>query len=228
MSQFLIGFKHINKEDSYHLLSQICSKNANIQFKFSDDKRVFRTKLKRKVNIDTFYFTEESLHFKNSPDVTIKIEWEKRLFFLKTNIRMRGKFFYFDRYDNVYELVRRRSPRFNIPRHWPQDAYIQAYATNTGLKSEASIIEMSQLGMKLRPENNSARFEKGQLIKINFKIFRRTAVIVIAKIIHVKKQESGATFLGVEFTENDSNAENKIRNYCDDLAFYHAAIESLT
>lgn len=227
MSNFLSGFQQLSKVSAYQLLTKVCKDEIVVQFKLPEEKKIFRSKLKRKDSLDSFYLLDDAIHLSEDTEITVKIQIEKKLFFLKTVVRNKGKYLHLDSFNNTYELIRRRSPRFYIPEHWPQEATLHAAAANSRMRSTATIIEMSQLGMKLAIEADIPRYETDQIIKLYFKMFRRAEVILKAKIIHLKKIEPQGSRLGIEFIDLDTLQQLKVKNYCDDLAFYHAALESL-
>lgn len=227
MSSIMSELAPIEKNKAYSFLNRTVEKSSLIQIKVKNDERVVNTFLKKMNSRRHFYLGDKFEHLQVGTEVTIKVIVDEKLFFIKTELKKAENYFYFDNFDNFFELVRRKKPRFKIPQKWSQSAYIQSLATPYELKSTASIVEMSKAGMKLKIGPELPRYEDGLEIKVNFKIFRRAEISLKAKIIHVKKTKSGGPIIGVRFLDLSNLSQNKIQNVCDDLAFYHTASSQL-
>jgi hypothetical protein len=84
------------------------------------------------------------LVFDANLDVTLKLIVDQRLFFLKTKIKKANDKFYFETLEEMYELVRRKKPRFTLPEKWTQAVHLQGASSPIELKSAAKIIDLSK------------------------------------------------------------------------------------
>lgn len=222
-SNILNDLAHIEKNKAYQILNRAADYRTEVQVKITGENKIQNVQLQKIGMRKHFYIREKNHHFDSQPEVTVKIIIENNLYFLKTRIKKNENSYYFDDFEHLFELVRRKKPRFTIPDKWAQSAVIQATKTPYELKSAARIVEMSKAGMKLEIKAELPSYEKNQNIKLKFKIFRRGEVEVKAKIIHVKKSKSGGPTVGVQFEDDSNLLKNKIQNICDDLAFYFAS-----
>lgn len=223
MKSVLKELDHVEKYKSYQVLNQVVDYAADVQIKIPNESKIVNTKLKKIGARKHFYIVSVSDLLKSKPEVTIKIIISDKLFFLKTSIKEVEGNYYFENYEHLYELIRRKRQRFLIPKKWPQTAVIQSAEAVSKLRSDATIIEMSKAGMKLNIKAEIPRYEKNQIINLRFKIYRRAEIQLSAKIIHLKKNSSAGPTIGVQFMEHSILSKNKIQNICDDLAFFHAA-----
>src|SRR5690606_37016042 len=127
----------------------------------------------------------------------------------------------FENFDHMFELVRRKKPRYAIPEHWAQSSRMQAVNAPVDLKSPGTILDMSRTGMRLYVRADLPRYQKNQTVNLYFKLYRRAEILVKSKIIYVHNDpDGGGPVVGLEFSDNSILVGNKIQNVCDDLAFY--------
>lgn len=222
-SNILNELAHIEKNKAYQILNKAADYRTEVQVKIAGVNKIHNVQLQKIGMRKHFYLREKNFQFDAEPEVTAKIIIENNLYFLKTRIKKNEQSYYFDDFDHLFELIRRKKPRFSIPEKWAQSAVIQGTKTPYELKSAAHIVEMSKAGMKLDIKAELPSYEKNQNIKLKFKLFRRGEVVINAKIIHVKKNKSGGPTIGVQFVDDSALLKNKIQNICDDLAFYFAS-----
>lgn len=213
----------IEKNKAYQILNRAADYRTDIQLKITGENKIYSVQLQKIGMRKHFYIREKNHQFDAQTEVTAKIIIENNLYFLKTKIKRNDQSYYFDDFEHLFELVRRKKPRFSIPEKWSQSAVIQGTKTPYELKSAARIVEMSKAGMKLEVKAELPSYEKNQNIKLKFKLFRRGEVEIRAKIIHVKKSKSAGPVIGVQFEDDSALLKNKIQNICDDLAFYFAS-----
>mgnify|MGYP001619197918 CR=1 FL=1 len=225
MKNILEALVQIEKNKAYQILNKAATLNVEIQIKIIGEEIVVNTKLKKIGLRKHFYITSNASVFESKPEVTLKIIFQNRLFFLKTHIKKFNDDYYFENYENFFELIRRKNPRFLIPSHWSQSAIIQSAQATNGLKCLAKILEMSKSGMKLTIGPVLPRYEKNHEIKLKFKVFKRGEITLSAKIVHLKKNIVGGPTVGIQFIEDSILLKNKILNVCDDLAFFYVAVD---
>lgn len=224
MKSVLNELVHINSNLALEVLGYVVEFGTDIQIKIFGVNKIISTKLKRiGVKKKHLYVIPKKDLFENKSQITIKIIINDKLFFLKTDVKKHEGYYCFDSCEHLYELVRRKKPRFSIPMQWSQSAVIQSSASAHELKTAANIIEMSTAGMKLRINAELPRYEMNQIINLKFKIFRRADIQLKAKIIHLRKNISTGPTVGLQFIDDSVLIKNKIQNICDDLAFFHTA-----
>ncbi|MEQ1723569.1 MAG: PilZ domain-containing protein [Pseudobdellovibrio sp.] len=223
MKSILDELVHIEKSKAYQILNKAADYRTGVQVKLINENKILNVQLQKIGIRKHFYIKDKSELLASQPEVTIKVIAQNNLYFLKTQIKKNEQSYYFDNFDHLYELVRRKKPRFSIPTRWAQSAVIHGTKTPYELKSAVKIIEMSKAGMKLDIKADLPAYEKNQTIKIKFKIFRRGEIALLAKIIHIKKSKTSGPMIGIQFLDESTLLKNKIQNICDDLAFYFAS-----
>lgn len=213
----------LEKAEAFHVLTRAVHARSALQIKPTSSQKVINIKLNRSAGQRHFRIISDHAESLAGEEVTVKVILDHRLFFIKSTVSHDSHGIFLSGYENFFELVRRRRPRFRIPDNWSQHAVIHALDASYDIKSKARIIEISSEGMKLAVNPELPRYEKNQNIKVFFKIFRRAEVIVSARVIHVKKNTSSGPTIGVQFAPASNLVQNKIQNVCDDLAFFYAA-----
>lgn len=223
MKSVLDQLVRVERNKAYQILNRVVDSKIVVQIKAENENKILNTTLK-KINLRKhFYITARVSTLESKPIVAIKIIIQNKLFFLKTKIKNVDANYYFEDYENFFELVRRRSPRFQLPAHWLQSAVIQSTESIGRLKSPATIVELSKSGMKLNIGPEIPRYEKNQNIKLKFKILQHAEVQIYAKIVYTKKNMSAGPTIGVQLLLDSILLKNKIQNLYEDLAFFYAA-----
>ena len=236
MKNILNELVQVERYSTYQILQQVIATNTEIQIKIAEKNRIVKATLKKIGERKHFYVVAPVETFYDTSEITVKIIFNGKLYFLKTELKKFQGGVYFESYEHMFELVRRKNPRFQIPDQWPQSAQIQTTETtiiqpkkvtylelSKLLKSVATITEMSRSGMKLNIAAELPRYDKNQIINIRFKLFRRAEIQLLAKIIHLKKNVAAGPTIGVQFLDETILIKNKIQNVCDDLAFFYTA-----
>ena len=217
----------IDRNVAFQILTKVASTGTEIHLKAKDANQINKTLITRIPGRRIFYVTNPVLMFAPEEEITFKIIMDGKLYFLKANLQRSASHYYFDSFNNMFELVRRKKPRFKIPEHWSQAASVQSIDAPASLKAPADIIDVSRAGMRLVVRPLLPRFEINQLVRLNFKIYRRAEISIVCKIIYLRKNSEGGPTLGLQFAENSILLGNKIQNVCDDLAFYYTSEASL-
>lgn len=211
----------ISKSQAFRILAKTASYGFTLPFKILNEQKIFRTRLRP--NGDAFFLLSQQDELRQNPEIAIKLILENQIFFLRTAIKQANGHYYFDNYEHLYELIRRKKPRFNIPELWSQTAsFLSLSPDSSGSVVDGHIVEMSEIGMQLR-YGARADLKKGHKIRLKFKVFRRAEVSVEAKVIYIKESSTKLKTMGVEFSGDNTLALNKIQNVCEDLAFFYAA-----
>lgn len=213
----------VGKAQAFRILAKTASYGFTLPFKILNEQKIFRTRLNPGQRGDRFVLMSQQDELQHNPEVAIKLMFESQVFFLRTSIKYADGQYYFDNYEHLYELVRRKKPRFVIPELWSQSASFYNLAPDSkGNVMDAEIVEMSSIGMQLRFGGRSD-VKKGHKVRLKFKVFRRAEVSIEAKVIYIKEYASRLKAMGVEFSGDSTLALNKIQNVCEDLAFFYAA-----
>lgn len=210
----------IDKNEAFKILTRIASGNVEVSFKLHGSNKIYNTVLEKNIARKQFYLTGVASELDISQEATIKIILDRKLYFLKTNLKKATVQYYFENYDHFFELVRRKKPRFVIPEHWAQTAKIQALYSPVEIKSPASIIDLSRTGMRLQVKAEIPRYEVNQIVNLYFKVYRRAEMLIKSKIIHLRPTSESGPIIGLEYADNSILIANKVQNICDDLAFY--------
>lgn len=223
MKNHLTDFKAIDRVVAAEILNLAVTSMLVIQIKTPEDKRIIHTSLKLNKSRTRYLLTNASDVLPRETEATIKIMLPLNLYFLKTYIKNAEGGCYFDDISNLFELIRRKSSRYPVPREWTQFAQIQSANSNNSLKTLAHIIELSKTGMRMRLSPEIPRYEKNQFVRVKFKMHRRGEINLNAKIVHLKKNVEGGPTVGIQFLDLTDLNKNKLQNLYDDLAFYHIA-----
>lgn len=219
----------IEKNVAYQILSRIAANRFEVHLKEQEQDQISKTSLSKNSARKHFYLENKSLSFDKTQIVTFKIIIDRKLYFLKTTIKKNNSEYYFENIENMYELVRRKKPRYIVPDHWAQSAKVQAANTPIELKSPATILDLSRTGMRLYVRADLPRYEKGQTVNLYFKIYRRAEILVKSRIVYVQHSPAGGgPIIGLEYSDNSILISNKIQNVCDDLAFFWTSESDLS
>lgn len=223
MTNHLNDFKPIDKVVAAEILNLVINSALVLQIKIPTDKRIISSSIKLSRTKHRYILTKSSDILPRQSEATIKILLPANLYFLKTTIMNAEGGCYFDDISHLFELIRRKSNRYPIPRDWTQFAQVQLATSNNSLKTLAHIIELSKTGMRMRLSPEIPRYEKNQIIRVKFKIHRRGEINLNAKIVHLKRNNEGGPTIGIQFMNLTELNSNKLQNLYDDLAFHHIA-----
>jgi hypothetical protein len=212
----------VEKNETLQILNKVAGRKIEVSIKTEASEKIFNVRLEKNPVRKIFYIDRPSIVFDPNLEVTLKIIVDQRLFFLKTLIKSANDKFYFEALDEMYELVRRKKPRFVIPEKWTQLAHVQGASNPIELKSPAKIIDLSKAGVRVKVEADLPKYEINQVVNFYFRVHRRSEILVKSKVIYLKNNKSGGPILGLEFSDNSILIANKIQNVCDDLAFFYA------
>ena len=221
MKNIMENLAKVDKNETLQILNKIAYKKSEISLKTESSEKVFNTRLEKHPVRRLFFIDHSTLVFDPNLEVTFKVILEQRLFFLKTIIKVVNDKYYFEALDEMYELVRRKKPRFIIPDKWNQAAHMQGASNPIELKSPAKILDISKAGVRLKIEADLPKYEINQVVNFYFRVHRRAEILVKSKVIYLKNNKSGGPIVGLEFSDNSILIANKIQNVCDDLAFFY-------
>lgn len=211
----------VDRNETFQILSRVANNRIEIHLKEQDSDAIVKTTLFKNAARKQFYVENKKLNFDKNNVVTFKIIIDKKLFFLKTTVRKGNQEYFFENFEHMFELIRRKKPRYMIPEHWAQMVRVSAADAPVNLKSPGTILDMSRTGMRLFVRSDLPRYQKNQIVNLYFKVYRRAEILVKSKIVYVQNDpDGGAPIVGLEFSDNSILIGNKIQNVCDDLAFY--------
>jgi hypothetical protein len=212
----------VDKYETLQILNKAAARKIEVSIKTENSEKVYNTRLEKNPVRKLFYIDHDNLVFDANLDVTLKLIVDQRLFFLKTTIKKAKDKFYFETLEEMYELVRRKKPRFTLPEKWTQAAHLQGASSPIELKSAAKIIDLSKAGVRVKVEADLPKYEINQVVNFYFRVHRRAEILVKSKVIYLKNNKNGGPTVGLEFSDNSILIANKIQNVCDDLAFFYA------
>lgn len=202
------------------ILQRISSEGARVQMKILGSEVVHSVRLRMSLDKKIFHVQYKGPAFQKRDLLTFRIDMESQIYFFKTEGLVDTKTISLSPTDPIYELVRRKEPRFKVPEKWPQFGMVLS-AAKRELKSLASIVEISFSGMRVTLMPELPRFEVNQLVRIEFKIYKRAQVSVMGTVRHSRKNKFGGPTLGIEFDNVQPLTQSKIQNICDDISFYY-------
>jgi len=217
------SLSQVEKNEVFQILSRIAARQTEISFKAHNSEKIYKTTIDKNAARKQFYLSNQDLDFDVKLEVTFKIIIDRKLFFLKTNLKKGSIQYFFENTDNFFELVRRKKPRFEIPQHWTHAAKVQGQDNPGELKSPVTILDLSRTGMRVLIRSELPRYQKDQVVNLYFKIHRRAEIMVKSKIIYLQGKSGTGPVIGLEYADSSILITNKIQNVCDDLAFYWTA-----
>ncbi|MGZ3689870.1 MAG: PilZ domain-containing protein [Pseudobdellovibrio sp.] len=223
MKSVMESLSQVEKNEVFQILSRVSLNKIEISFKAHESEKIYKTTLDRNSARKQFYLSNQDLDFDVKLEVTFKIIVDRKLYFLKTNLKRGSLQYFFENTDNFFELVRRKKPRFEVPEHWAQSAKVQGFDNPVEIKSPVTIIDLSRTGMRVLIRSELPRYEKNQIVNLYFKIHRRAEIVVKSKIIYLENKLGTGPVVGLEYADSSILITNKIQNVCDDLAFYWTA-----
>lgn len=202
------------------LMQRISSDGVRVQMKVLGSEVVHSVKLRLSLDKNIYLVQYKGPAFQKRDLLTFRIDIESQIYFFKTEGLVDTKTFALSPTDPIYELVRRKEPRFKVPEKWPQFGMVLS-AAKRELKSLASIVEISLSGMRVILMPELPRFEVNQVVRVEFKIYKRAQVSVMGVVRHSRKNKFGGPTLGIEFENVQPLTQAKIQNICDDISFYY-------
>ena len=212
----------VDKNESFKILSRISDQFIDVHFMQQGSQQIYKCMLAKNQARRIFYLDHPVLEHADRHLLTFKIVFEQKLFFLKTYVKRGAQHFFFDNLNDMYELVRRKKPRYAIPSDWSQTAKLHKLGVAAALKSPAEVIDLSKSGIRLRVKADIPRYYKDDEVTVSFKIYRRGEIDVKCKVIYVQTSAGGERphLVGLKFLDSSILLSNKIQNVCDDLALY--------
>ncbi|MBC7742958.1 MAG: PilZ domain-containing protein [Bdellovibrionaceae bacterium] len=210
----------VTAEQNEKLLRMLVAGHVGVQVKVSQDESVNKTYVEKGLSKNQLYLSNKALVSSRGAG-TFKMEHGTDIYFFKSTITQGEKFASIQQPLHIFKLIRRREPRYKIPSEWAQSALILA-TEKINLATPASLIEVSNSGLKIHCEMDLPRFEKDQRIRVQFKVYKRAGVIVNGIIRHIRRLRTGGSTIGIEFINNTTLSAGKVQSVCDDLTFYYA------
>ncbi len=221
MSVVLDYLVKINTDQASKIIDSVVFEKLNIQMKIYGSDTIHLVKLLTTSKKNTYTILYKGKDFDDAITLTFKAELAGRLFFFKIDSIPDSKTLIINRMTSIYELVRRKEPRFRVPINWLQFAMVYT-SSQKNFKALARINELSGSGMKITLNPELPRYEVNQKIKIQFKIHKRAQVSVFGFVRHLKKNKTGGPTLGIEFTEISDLNKLKVLSICDDMSYFYA------
>ncbi|MBC7419834.1 MAG: PilZ domain-containing protein [Bdellovibrio sp.] len=200
------------------LLKSVWNDEINLQLKLGGEDKVISTRLLKTDHKNQFALSGKAFSLNHL--ATFKIEIRNDIYFFKTEVFQENRKNVIQKPFQIFRLVRRKERRFEIPAAWSQQTLILA-SEQMKLNTRANILEISQSGIKIHALSDLLRFEKEGLIKIQFRLHKRSEMTASGIIRHVRRNKDGGFTLGIEFVKNSTLTETKIQSICEDLFFHY-------
>ncbi|OFZ30414.1 MAG: hypothetical protein A2622_08375 [Bdellovibrionales bacterium RIFCSPHIGHO2_01_FULL_40_29] len=216
-SEILDYLSEMNFKESKNFLENLKTKKYSTKFKLSDSDKIVTADLHAALEPGLFHIQVSKSTDFNSGEGTFKISIGTEVFFFKTKIFLKSSRLYIQGPFSIFKLIRRKSTRYNVPSYWPQSGFISD-SSKKMLSAKMRVIEISLSGIKVHVMAELPRYEKNQLVHVQFKIFRRSELNIGGHIKHVERNQiKGGQTLGIEFVQSTQLIQNKIQNICEDL-----------
>ena len=220
-SEILSFLNELSTKDTENFFDNIKNNKFKINFKITDVDKIEKTQILSTPFGNRFVVVIPKDLNIGSVEATFKIHIGTEIFFFKTVIKFDKKSFVIEGPFKVFKLARRKNTRYIIPETWSQSGFI-VLAEKKMLNSKIRLVDMSLSGIRIHVLTELPRYEKHQKITLQFKMHRRSVIIVDAIIQHVKHNFQGGQLLGVQFVQQSPLIQSKITNICDDLVHFLA------
>jgi len=217
-AEFLV---ELEENDASVVMQKCIDSFSDLIIKIDNDPQTYTAKVKRSENGNVFVETTFEEKLKTiSENVSIKFFLGTEVFFVKTPLRLHEEQLCFSEKSKIIQLKRRKEERHNIPEGWPQLAAIWSIQDKT--KNDATVIDISNSGIRFEVINLTLPVEKGDVIRIQFKINKRTEVVCDAKVRFKLKKQNGSHIFGLEFGRILDSQKSRVRSVVDDIIAYNA------
>lgn len=223
MASILDHLKELAANSTESLFYETLRLRHRITFKLENIEVIYKGQLLRTSEKWRFQLISPSFEnkYEKTVEATFKIETTQGTYFFKSFIQfiddqltLVGPF-------RLFQLTRRKNIRFPIPKDWEQSISFNSYDLRK-MKSTGHIIDFSSSGLRLFVDQELPVYQKNQVLRVQFKIFRRAGIMLKAVVKHTKKNAKKKQELGLEFIELTSAIQNRIDGICSDLSHFQA------
>jgi len=217
-AEFLV---ELEENDASIAMQKCIDSFSDLIIKIDNDPQTYTAKVKRSENGNVFIETPFEDKLKTvSENVSIKFFIGTEVFFIKTPLFVHEEQVCFAEKSKIIQLKRRKEERHNIPEGWQQLAAIWSIQQKT--KNDAVVIDISYSGIRFEVLNLTLPVEKGDVIRIQFKINKRSEVVCDAKVRFKLKKQNGAHIFGLEFGRIQDSQKSRVRSVVDDIIAHNA------
>jgi c-di-GMP-binding flagellar brake protein YcgR len=121
----------------------------------------------------------------------------------------------------VIQLKRRREPRFNIPKKWPQSASILIGAPQPEF-IKCNVVDISLSGIRFEILQQHPEYKREDIIKIKFQIYKRAEVSTLAIVRFILVRPNASSILGLEFAEISNIQKERVAHIVQDIHLYNS------
>jgi hypothetical protein len=163
------------------------------------------------------------LKFDLSKEISMKFNIGTEVFFIKTFLKKNLNRIYFDMSSKVIQLKRRKEPRYVIPKKWNQTSSILNNSMALNLL-KCHVHDISYSGIRLEVDDKKAPvFEKEEIIKIQFQIYKRAEVATDAIVRFYLKKVNENSLVGLEFVNLKEIQRQKVQDIVEDLINFQSS-----
>ncbi|MFN3697685.1 MAG: PilZ domain-containing protein [Pseudobdellovibrio sp.] len=217
-AEFLV---ELEENDALIAMQKCIDSFSDLIIKIDHDPQTYTAKIKKSENHKVYIETpfEEKLKTIND-SVSIKFFIGTEVFFIKTPIEALDEQLCFSDKAKIIQLKRRKEERHNIPDGWPQLAAI--WSIQQKIKNDAVVIDISYSGIRFEIPQLTLPVEKGDIIRIQFKVNKRSEVVCDAKVRFKLKKPNGSHIFGMEFGRIQDSQKSRVRSVVDDIIAHNA------
>lgn len=217
-AEFLV---ELEENDASIAMRKCIDSFSDLIIKIDNDPQTYTAKVKRSENGSVFIETPFEDKLKTvSESVSIKFFIGTEVFFIKTPLLNHEGQIYFSEKIKIIQLKRRKEERYNVPVEWQQLAAI--WSVQQKIKNEAIVMDVSYSGIRFEVTQLTLPVEKGDIIRIQFKINKRSEVVCDAKVRFKLKKPNGSHVFGMEFGRIQDSQRSRVRSVVDDIIAYNA------
>lgn len=214
----------LNIKDSLAVLQSARSAKSTLVFKVDIYPKPCKTFIDNFTDKRAILSVElKDLSLPEDKEVSIKFNVGSEVYFVKTFIRTHLNRYFFDMSSKVFHLKRRKEPRYNIPKKWPQTTCI---VLNAMKKSElkSSVVDLSLSGIRLEFKKNqmTPAFRRDDIILIKFQIYKRAEIECTAIVRFILNKDNSPVIVGLEFANISVVQKKRVSSIIEDIKLFSA------
>lgn len=212
----------LNESDSLSALRSAHSEKSALVFKVDSHPTPIKTFIENFLDKRALLPSEANV-VKIDPDkeVSIKFNVGTEVFFVKTFIKSHMNRYYFDMGSKVIQLKRRKEPRFMIPKKWAQTAAILGSSTKPE-PIKCNVVDISLGGIRFEITQQHPTYQRDDIIKIKFQIYKRAEVSTMAIIRFILVRPNMNSIVGLEFAEITDVQKERVSHIVQDINMFNA------
>lgn len=212
-AEFLV---ELEEKESLAVMQKCIDSFSELIIKVDGDPQAYTAEIKKSDNENVLLDSTFKEKLSTIDDlVSIKFFIGTEVYFIKTKMSLIEDQLSFPEKSKIIQLKRRKEERYNIPEKWQQLAAIWSIQLKT--KNDARIIDISYSGIRFEVPELALDVNKGDKIRIQFKMNKRSEVICDAIVRFKLKKPNDVHLFGMEFSRMQDSQRSRIRSMVDDI-----------